>query len=82
MEVELSLSSMQRLADLIGEKILTAKNLPEPWLNINQLSTALGLSKKTIYKYTYQTDIPCKRGRPLMFKLSEVEQWLKKRRAA
>jgi excisionase family DNA binding protein len=79
MEVELAESSLKRLADLIGEKILISQNMPEPWINIDDLAAALGLSKKTIYKYTSQTDIPHKHGRPLKFKRTEVETWLKKR---
>jgi excisionase family DNA binding protein len=79
MEVDLSESSLRRLADLIGEKIITSRNNPEPWLDIDTLSSRIGLSKKTIYKYTSQTDIPHKRGRPLRFRQAEVETWLKKR---
>jgi excisionase family DNA binding protein len=79
MDVDLSEKSLKRLADLIGEKILAARDAPEPWINIDTLAAGLGLSKKTIYKYTSQTDIPHKHGRPLRFRRSEVEAWLKKR---
>ena len=79
MEIELAEKSLKRLAGLIGEQFLIAKNAPEQWINIDELSTALRLSKRTIYKYTSQTDIPHKHGRPLMFKRSEVEEWFKKR---
>lgn len=77
-KVELGEASIKRLADLIGEKILAAQNAPEPWIDIDTLALAVGLAKKTIYKYTSQTDIPCKHGRPLRFRRSEVETWLKK----
>lgn len=79
MQVELTETTLKRLADLIGEKILVSRNAPEPWVDIDTLSSGLGLSKKTIYKYTSQTDIPHKHGRPLRFRRSEVENWLKKR---
>jgi predicted DNA-binding transcriptional regulator AlpA len=79
MEVELSESSIKRLSDLIGEKIINSRNTPEQWIDIDMLSEAIGLSKKTIYKYTSTTDIPCKRGRPLKFKRSDVDAWLNKR---
>lgn len=79
MEVELSENSIRRLADLIGEKIIASRNAPEPWIGIDMLSVELGLSKKTLYKYTSQTDIPHKHGRPLRFRRTEVEAWLKKR---
>jgi excisionase family DNA binding protein len=79
MQVELSESSIRRLADLIGEKILTSRNAPEPWITIDELAVALSMSKKTLYKYTSQTAIPHKRGRPLRFQRSEVENWLRRR---
>ena len=79
MKVELSESTLQRMADLIGQKILAVQNAPEPWIDIETLARVLELSKKTIYKYTSQTDIPHRHGRPLRFRRSEVEAWLKKR---
>lgn len=77
--IELSETSIKRLADLIGEKILTTQNAPEPWIDIDTLSASMGLSKKTIYKYTSTSDIPHKHGRPLKFRRSEVERWFMKR---
>jgi excisionase family DNA binding protein len=80
MEVDLSEKSLQRLAELIGEKIITSRNAPEPWIDINALAEGIGLSKKTIYQYTSTTDIPHKSGRPLRFKRSEVDVWLARKR--
>lgn len=80
MEVELSEKSLQRLPNLIGEKIIASRNAPKPWIDINMLSEGIGLSKKTIYKYTSTTNIPHKPGRPLRFKRSEVDAWLGRKR--
>lgn len=79
MQVELSETSIKRLAEVIGDKILQSRNQPEPWISIDELAVALRISKKTIYKYTSTTNIPCKRGRPLRFKRTEVEAWLRQR---
>jgi predicted DNA-binding transcriptional regulator AlpA len=80
MKIELAESSLQKFADLIGDKIMAYRNAPEPWIDIDALSAATGLAKKTIYKYTSTTNIPHKCGRPLKFKRSEVDAWLTRKR--
>ena len=75
--IELGETSLKRLADLIGEKIIATTNAPEPWITIGALSVAIGVPKKTIYKHN--REIPHLHGRPCRYRKSEVEAWFKKR---
>lgn len=79
MEVTLSENSLRRLGDIIAEKILFAKNQPESWIGIDELSSLIKIPKGTIYNWCSRSTIPHKSGKPLRFKLSEVECWLGKR---
>jgi len=80
MEVTLSEDTIKRLGDVIAEKILYAKNKPEPWIDIREVSEKTGRSPETIYKDVEHRGLPCIRGgRRLKFKLSEVETWLRSR---
>jgi excisionase family DNA binding protein len=73
-------SSLQRLGDIIAEKILYAKNRPEPWITIQDVAEKTGRSVGTLYRDVQQHGLPCIRGgRRLKFKLSEVEAWLRTR---
>ncbi|MGE4288929.1 MAG: helix-turn-helix domain-containing protein [Salinivirgaceae bacterium] len=48
-------------------------------LNINEVAEFIGISKRTIYKYTQSGIIPFyKQAGKLFFKKDEIEQWLTK----
>jgi predicted DNA-binding transcriptional regulator AlpA len=79
MEVKLSDESLNRLGDIIVEKILYAKARPEPWVGIDELSKHVGLAKSTIYHMVESSNMPHKSGRPLKFQLSVISDWLSKR---
>lgn len=81
MRVELSEETMERLGDIIANKIMFAKNSPEPWIDIQELSEKVGRSVGTLHHDVERNNLPCIRGgRRLRFKLSEVERWLVSRR--
>jgi excisionase family DNA binding protein len=78
--VTLDEESIKRLGEVIADKILYAKNQPEPWITIEELSLKTGRSKNTIYCDVERHGLPCiRRGKKLGFKLTEVEGWLRRR---
>lgn len=80
MTVKLDEDSLQRLGEIIANKITFAKNLPEPWIEIEELSKKIGRGKGTLYRDVQQSDIPHLRsGRKLKFRITEVEKWLRDR---
>lgn len=64
------------------ELIRNTINIQEPKevkqiLNINEVSELSGFSKNTLYKFTSLNQIPFfKRGSKVLFKRSEIEDWL------
>ena len=51
------------------------------FMGIDELSSYLNISKKTIYNYTCAKIIPYyKIGKVLRFKKSDIEQWIEKQR--
>ena len=55
----------------------------EPWSNLEEIATYLGVNKDTIRKWIKKTDIPAhKIGRQWKFKLSEVDAWVKSGKSA
>jgi len=50
----------------------------ERWFSVEEISTHLGVSKETIYRWVDKKKIPShKVGRQWKFKVSEVDQWVK-----
>lgn len=79
MEVTLSEESLKKLGEMIADKILFAKNRPEPYVSIDEITQRTGRKKETLYK-DVQKGLPCIRGgRRLKFKFSDVETWLRNR---
>jgi excisionase family DNA binding protein len=78
--VTLDEESIKRLGEVIADKILYAKNQPEPWISIEDVAKKTGRSIGTLYHDVQRSGLPCIRGgRRLKFKLSEVESWLRRR---
>lgn len=78
--VELSEETIKRLGEVIAQKITFAKNAPEPWITIEELSEKIGRGKGSLYKDVERSDIPHLRsGRKLRFRVTEVERWLRDR---
>lgn len=52
---------------------------PEPWLTVEQVATHLNIASITVYRWIEAEKIPChKVGRQWRFKVSEVDQWVKR----
>lgn len=52
-------------------------NEPERWLNLEEISKHLGVSKDTIRAWIKKETIPFhKVGRQYKFKISEVDKWI------
>lgn len=80
MVVTLDDNTIKKLGEVIASKITEAKNSPEPWINIKELSAKTGRSPRSIYRDVEERALPSIRGgRQLKFKLSEVEAWLRRR---
>lgn len=78
--VELSEDTLEKLGCIISDKILQAKDKPEKWIGINELSEIIGVPVSTIrYWLANNKSFPCLRGNPLRFKLSVVERWISER---
>ncbi len=55
----------------------------EPWSNLDEVASYLGVNKDTIRNWIKKTDIPAhKIGRQWKFKLSEVDAWVKSGKSA
>jgi predicted DNA-binding transcriptional regulator AlpA len=73
--------------DLLAKKIISgmveARSMPEKYVDLEELSTVCGIPTSTIYKYSSErrkNGFPCgKAGKELRFKVSEVQEWMKKR---
>jgi excisionase family DNA binding protein len=49
----------------------------EPWLSVEEISSHLGVSKETIYRWLEREAIPAHRiGKLWKFKATEVDQWV------
>lgn len=54
-------------------------NEPERWLSVEEIAKHLGVSKETIYRWVEKEKIPShKVGRQWKFKVSEVDEWVKR----
>lgn len=55
----------------------------EPWVNLEEVASYLGVNKDTIRNWIKKTDIPAhKVGRLWKFKLSEIDAWVKSGKSA
>ena len=55
----------------------------EKWIDIEELSEYLGVTKDTIRNWIKRTDIPAQKiGRKWKFKISEVDAWVKSGKSA
>jgi len=51
----------------------------EHWVNIEEVASHLGVTKDSIYRWVEKKRFPAHRvGRLLRFKLSEVDEWVKR----
>ena len=58
-------------------------NKEKNFIDIEELSTALGIKASTLYAWIHRRKIPYyKIGRLVKFKLEEVEEWIQKRHVA
>jgi excisionase family DNA binding protein len=66
-----------RIADLIFHDLLW-HFAPDVWLSIRQLADYLDFSKSGIEQLLRETDLPrYKLGRRMLFRRSEVDEWLR-----
>lgn len=75
--VTLSRETLQELGDIIAQKIIYAKQMPEPWITLDECAEQIGKPKKTLLNYTCRKDFPCLRGRPLRVRRSQVENYFR-----
>lgn len=55
----------------------------EKWIDIDELSEYLGVTKDTIRNWIKKTDIPAQKiGRKWKFKISEIDSWVKSGKSA
>lgn len=55
----------------------------EKWIDIDELSEYLGVTKDTIRNWIKKTDIPANKiGRKWKFKISEIDFWVKSGKSA
>lgn len=51
----------------------------EPWLTVEQVAAHLNIASITVYRWIEAAKIPChKVGRQWRFKVSEVDEWIKR----
>ena len=60
-----------------GIDYIEVKMDSDNWISLNEISTYLGVSRETIYKWIEKRDMPgCRIGRNWKFKKSEVDAWI------
>ena len=54
----------------------------EPWVSLEEIARHVGVSTDTIHRWIRQRDMPAyKAGRLWKFKVSQVDAWVKARKA-
>lgn len=54
-------------------------NTEERWVNVEEVAKHLGVRKESVYRWIDKKGFPAHRaGRLLRFKLSEVDEWVRK----
>jgi excisionase family DNA binding protein len=57
--------------------------MPDNWLSANQIAAHLGVTKYTVYAWIADKHMPAhKIGRLWKFQVSEVDEWVRRGRAA
>ena len=52
--------------------------MPDPWVDVDQVATHLGVARDTVYRWIDAKGLPAHRvGRLWKFKLAEVDEWVK-----
>jgi excisionase family DNA binding protein len=56
--------------------------MTEPWVSVDDVAKHLGVVKDSIYRWIERRGLPARRvGRLWKFKLSEVDEWVRRGRA-
>ena len=56
---------------------MTAKT--EPWVSVDELAQHLGVTKDSVYRWIERKGLPARKvGKLWKFKLSEVDEWVRK----
>lgn len=59
------------------------KNMPERWCSTKEMCEYLGVSRDTLLTWINEKKMPASKvGRSWMFKISEVDEWIKSGKAA
>ena len=57
--------------------------MPDPWVSVDDVANHLGVAKDTVYRWIERRELPAhKVGRLWKFKLSEVDDWVRRGQAA
>lgn len=81
LKLEVRKEDLEAFAQRLIEQAITSKKASAPdakeILNVNEAAELTGLARQTLYGMTSQRTIPFfKRGKRILFKRSELEQWL------
>jgi predicted DNA-binding transcriptional regulator AlpA len=80
--VRLHPDDLEILATKLAKKMAEARSVPERSVDINELSIVVGIPKSTLYKLSMErrkNGFPCgKAGKSLAFKISDVQDWIRK----
>jgi excisionase family DNA binding protein len=61
---------------------MTKPELADRWLSMEEISTYLGVSTDTVYKWIEKSELPAHRlGKLWKFKASEVDAWVRSGKA-
>ena len=57
--------------------------MSEPWVSVDDIAAHLGVAKDSIYRWIDKRNLPAHRvGRLWKFKISEVDEWIRRGGAA
>lgn len=63
-------------------KIEPKNNAPEKWVNLEDIAFYLSMSEDTVRAWVKENKLPyCRVGKRYKFKISEVDEWIRKGRA-
>ena len=80
LELELDDAALERLAELVAERLYG--RAPEAWVGAQRRLQHLACKRQRIYDLVSQGAIPHRKdGTRLLFRLSELDEWLETARA-
>lgn len=76
-ELRINDDGLDRLADLVAERLDVQHAGPESWVGVTDAAAHLGCKRQRIYDLVYNRAIPFRKdGSRLLFRLSDLDAWL------